>query len=267
MTLNENLFFKCRFPSFYFLKFVTRKLKNIYFQSLKVLLLVLSHAGLCSCRLNTRVHFHCHHLNRQDMLTFKMVDGQQCSYWQKKKKDTLSRSQLSLSATNLHWKPFLSSPPCCSCSCCRLLTLNGCVLPSQESRPAARSTAGRRLSPGLPSVRQHAHTSAAKRRLSYDYNRNVVEWKEWSSGQRPVPQRPTDISGHVCAWRLRRDEKRGGVNSHSTSPLVFRWTQHHVLLFIQFPSRVANCSRFHVAALNPEVILLPGCSHRIRLIV
>ncbi|XP_059188179.1 sarcoplasmic reticulum histidine-rich calcium-binding protein isoform X2 [Centropristis striata] len=43
-----------------------------------------------------------------------------------------------------------------------------------DSRPAPW-TANRRLSPGLPSANQHAQNTAAKRRLSYDYNRNIVE--------------------------------------------------------------------------------------------
>ncbi|XP_038161222.1 uncharacterized protein si:ch211-14c7.2 [Cyprinodon tularosa] len=43
--------------------------------------------------------------------------------------------------------------------------------PLPESRPTSW-TSSRRLSPGLSSANQH---SAAKRRLSYDYNRNVVE--------------------------------------------------------------------------------------------
>ncbi|XP_026170292.1 uncharacterized protein LOC113134914 [Mastacembelus armatus] len=43
--------------------------------------------------------------------------------------------------------------------------------PQTESRPAPW-TANRRLSPGLPSANQNA---AAKRRLSYDYNRNIME--------------------------------------------------------------------------------------------
>ncbi|XP_030007256.1 retinitis pigmentosa 1-like 1 protein [Sphaeramia orbicularis] len=43
--------------------------------------------------------------------------------------------------------------------------------PHAETRPGPWM-ANRRLSPGLPSANQHA---AAKRRLSYDYNRNVVE--------------------------------------------------------------------------------------------
>nr|XP_008289326.1 PREDICTED: midasin-like [Stegastes partitus] len=46
--------------------------------------------------------------------------------------------------------------------------------PQTESRPASW-TANRRLSPGLPSANQHAHSAAAKRRLSYDYNRNIME--------------------------------------------------------------------------------------------
>ncbi|KAM3615605.1 uncharacterized protein V6R79_004927 [Siganus canaliculatus] len=47
--------------------------------------------------------------------------------------------------------------------------------PHAESiRPAPRTTS-RRHSPGLPSANQHAHNAAAKRRLSYDYNRNVME--------------------------------------------------------------------------------------------
>ncbi|KAM8768998.1 uncharacterized protein AB9X84_025812 [Acanthopagrus schlegelii] len=46
--------------------------------------------------------------------------------------------------------------------------------PHAESRPAPR-TVNRRLSPGLPSANQHAQNAAAKRRLSYDYNRNVME--------------------------------------------------------------------------------------------
>ncbi|XP_074497248.1 uncharacterized protein LOC141771164 [Sebastes fasciatus] len=46
--------------------------------------------------------------------------------------------------------------------------------PSTESRPAPW-TANRRHSPGLPSANQHAQNAAAKRRLSYDYNRNVME--------------------------------------------------------------------------------------------
>ncbi|XP_074534880.1 uncharacterized protein LOC141797439 isoform X2 [Halichoeres trimaculatus] len=41
-------------------------------------------------------------------------------------------------------------------------------------RPAQR-TANRRLSPGLPSSNQLAQNAAAKRRLSYDYNRNIME--------------------------------------------------------------------------------------------
>ncbi|KAG8001797.1 hypothetical protein GBF38_012003 [Nibea albiflora] len=46
--------------------------------------------------------------------------------------------------------------------------------PHTESRSALR-TANRRLSPGLPSANQHAQNAAAKRRLSYDYNRNIME--------------------------------------------------------------------------------------------
>ncbi|XP_034557636.1 eukaryotic translation initiation factor 5B [Notolabrus celidotus] len=46
--------------------------------------------------------------------------------------------------------------------------------PHAEVRPAPR-TANRRLSPGLPSANQHAQNAAAKRRLSYDYNRNIME--------------------------------------------------------------------------------------------
>ncbi|XP_049930165.1 uncharacterized protein si:ch211-14c7.2 [Epinephelus moara] len=46
--------------------------------------------------------------------------------------------------------------------------------PHTESRPAPW-TANRRLSPGLPSANQHAQNAAAKRRLSYDYNRNIME--------------------------------------------------------------------------------------------
>ncbi|CAJ1064890.1 eukaryotic translation initiation factor 5B [Xyrichtys novacula] len=48
------------------------------------------------------------------------------------------------------------------------------VQPQTEVRPAPR-TANRRLSPGLPSANQHAQNAAAKRRLSYDYNRNIME--------------------------------------------------------------------------------------------
>lgn len=98
-----------------------------------------------------------------------------------------------------------------------LLSLNRRVLSLQGSRAAPRSAAGRRLSPGLPSVRQHAHNSAAKRRLSYDYNRNVVEWQEWSRGQRAVPQlwpQDTqmtflDLGGHLktpAGWKERRSQ-------------------------------------------------------------
>ncbi|XP_044059619.1 uncharacterized protein si:ch211-14c7.2 [Siniperca chuatsi] len=47
-------------------------------------------------------------------------------------------------------------------------------LPHTESRPAPR-TANRRLSPGLPTANQHAQNAAAKRRLSYDHNRNIME--------------------------------------------------------------------------------------------
>ncbi|XP_068569166.1 uncharacterized protein si:ch211-14c7.2 [Cebidichthys violaceus] len=43
-----------------------------------------------------------------------------------------------------------------------------------ESKPAPW-TANRRLSPGLPSANRHTQNAAAKRRLSYDYNRNVTE--------------------------------------------------------------------------------------------
>uniref|UniRef100_A0A1A8GD50 Uncharacterized protein n=1 Tax=Nothobranchius korthausae TaxID=1143690 RepID=A0A1A8GD50_9TELE len=46
--------------------------------------------------------------------------------------------------------------------------------PTTESRPASW-TSNRRLSPGLPSANQHAHYAATKRRLSYDFNRNMVE--------------------------------------------------------------------------------------------
>ncbi|XP_041851305.1 uncharacterized protein si:ch211-14c7.2 [Melanotaenia boesemani] len=46
--------------------------------------------------------------------------------------------------------------------------------PHVESRPASW-TSTRRLSPGLPSANQHAQNAAAKRRLSYDYNRNIME--------------------------------------------------------------------------------------------
>lgn len=46
--------------------------------------------------------------------------------------------------------------------------------PHIESRPALW-TANRRLSPGLPSANQHAQNAAIKRRLSYDYNRNIME--------------------------------------------------------------------------------------------
>ncbi|XP_032367925.1 uncharacterized protein si:ch211-14c7.2 [Etheostoma spectabile] len=46
--------------------------------------------------------------------------------------------------------------------------------PHTESRPAPW-TSNRRLSPGLPSANQHAQNAAAKRRLSYDYNRNIME--------------------------------------------------------------------------------------------
>ncbi|KAM6987723.1 uncharacterized protein LKV04_010535 isoform 2-T2 [Tautogolabrus adspersus] len=46
--------------------------------------------------------------------------------------------------------------------------------PHAEVKPAPR-TANRRLSPGLPSANQHAQNAAAKRRLSYDYNRNIME--------------------------------------------------------------------------------------------
>uniref|UniRef100_A0A1A8R1G1 Uncharacterized protein n=1 Tax=Nothobranchius pienaari TaxID=704102 RepID=A0A1A8R1G1_9TELE len=46
--------------------------------------------------------------------------------------------------------------------------------PTIESRPASW-TSNRRLSPGLPSANQHAHYAATKRRLSYDFNRNMVE--------------------------------------------------------------------------------------------
>ncbi|KAK2913027.1 hypothetical protein Q8A73_007140 [Channa argus] len=46
--------------------------------------------------------------------------------------------------------------------------------PQTESRPAPW-TANRRLSPGLPSANQHAQNAAAKRRLSYDYNRNITD--------------------------------------------------------------------------------------------
>ncbi|XP_023271833.1 uncharacterized protein LOC111662266 [Seriola lalandi dorsalis] len=46
--------------------------------------------------------------------------------------------------------------------------------PHTESKPASW-TANRRLSPGLPSANQHAQSATAKRRLSYDYNRNIME--------------------------------------------------------------------------------------------
>lgn len=43
----------------------------------------------------------------------------------------------------------------------------------QESQ-ASTWTANRRLSPGLPTAHRHPHNAAAKRRLSYDYNRNIL---------------------------------------------------------------------------------------------
>ncbi|XP_029922202.1 sarcoplasmic reticulum histidine-rich calcium-binding protein [Myripristis murdjan] len=43
-----------------------------------------------------------------------------------------------------------------------------------ESRTSSLTT-NRRLSPGLPSANQHGQNAAAKRRLSYDYNRNIME--------------------------------------------------------------------------------------------
>ncbi|KAM9318771.1 uncharacterized protein KZ484_023079 [Pholidichthys leucotaenia] len=46
--------------------------------------------------------------------------------------------------------------------------------PCSESRPAVWA-ANRRLSPGLRPASQHAQNAAAKRRLSYDYNRNAME--------------------------------------------------------------------------------------------
>ncbi|XP_035011189.2 uncharacterized protein si:ch211-14c7.2 isoform X2 [Hippoglossus stenolepis] len=55
-----------------------------------------------------------------------------------------------------------------------LLTTLHLEPPPTDSRPAPRTT-NRRLSPGLPSANQHAQNAAAKRRLSYDYNRNVTE--------------------------------------------------------------------------------------------
>ncbi|XP_053279053.1 DNA ligase 1 [Pleuronectes platessa] len=55
-----------------------------------------------------------------------------------------------------------------------LLTTLHLEPPPIDSRPAPRPT-NRRLSPGLPSANQHAQYAAAKRRLSYDYNRNITE--------------------------------------------------------------------------------------------
>ncbi|XP_060903146.1 uncharacterized protein si:ch211-14c7.2 isoform X1 [Labrus mixtus] len=55
-----------------------------------------------------------------------------------------------------------------------LLTMFHLEQPHAEVKPAPR-TANRRLSPGLPSANQHAQNAAAKRRLSYDYNRNIME--------------------------------------------------------------------------------------------
>ncbi|CAK6957843.1 uncharacterized protein si:ch211-14c7.2 isoform X1 [Scomber scombrus] len=46
--------------------------------------------------------------------------------------------------------------------------------PHTERRPVPL-TANCRLSPGLPSANKHAQNAAAKRRLSYDYNRNIME--------------------------------------------------------------------------------------------
>ncbi|XP_028276472.1 uncharacterized protein LOC114445548 [Parambassis ranga] len=56
----------------------------------------------------------------------------------------------------------------------RDLLLKTLHLEQPESRPAPW-TSNRRLSPGLPSANQHAQNAAAKRRLSYDYNRNIME--------------------------------------------------------------------------------------------
>nr|XP_019944205.1 PREDICTED: uncharacterized protein LOC109630435 [Paralichthys olivaceus] len=55
-----------------------------------------------------------------------------------------------------------------------LLTTLPLEPPPTESRPAPWTT-NRRLSPGLPSANQHVQNAAAKRRLSYDYNRNIME--------------------------------------------------------------------------------------------
>ncbi|XP_072248189.1 uncharacterized protein [Leuresthes tenuis] len=46
--------------------------------------------------------------------------------------------------------------------------------PHTANRPASLTT-NRRLSPGLTSTNQHAQSAATKRRLSYDYNRNIME--------------------------------------------------------------------------------------------
>ncbi|XP_034723172.1 uncharacterized protein si:ch211-14c7.2 isoform X2 [Etheostoma cragini] len=57
----------------------------------------------------------------------------------------------------------------------RDLLLRTLHLEQPHTERPAHWTSNRRLSPGLPSANQHAQNAAAKRRLSYDYNRNIME--------------------------------------------------------------------------------------------
>ncbi|XP_029374368.1 uncharacterized protein LOC115053637 [Echeneis naucrates] len=59
-------------------------------------------------------------------------------------------------------------------SCQLLLKTLPLKQPNSERKPAAW-TANQSLSPSLPSANQHAQSAAAKRRLSYDYNKNIME--------------------------------------------------------------------------------------------
>lgn len=72
-------------------------------------------------------------------------------------------------------------------NCCNCLLMNqSLIVPNmrlcnlivwlslQESRPAPWA-ASRRLSPGPPLANKHAQNAAAKRRQSYDYNRNITD--------------------------------------------------------------------------------------------